>query len=147
MSFPFHPQALLLCPHSILYLPASPPITPSPYYCQTSILKLSDTRKEIFETGGNEERTFSMLPFHWNAPDVVSSQTSVYTASITETSPSLHLPSDTMDYKTRPQNPIQFSKSTAPSFKLSRQFQLIVLSFFSSTLMVCIIPFHCTFST
>lgn len=76
MSFPFHPQALLLCPHSILYLPASPPITPSPYYCQTSILKLSNTRNEIFKTGGNEENTFfSMLSFHWPSPQMWSHRT------------------------------------------------------------------------
>lgn len=79
MSFLFHPQAFLLCPHSILYLPVSPPITPSLYYCQTSILKFSDTRNEIFKTGGNENTFFSMLPFHWPSPQMGSHRTLLYT--------------------------------------------------------------------
>lgn len=94
---------------SVLYLPVSPsPITP--HYCQTLILKISDTRNEIFKTGGNEKTFFSMLPFHWPSPQMQShAHTWVHAASFTQkTSRSTPLPPDAPGYKNRPPNPTQF---------------------------------------
>ena len=48
-------------------------ITPSLYYCQSSVFIFSGTRNETFKIGGEEGKTlFSTLPFYWPSLQVCS---------------------------------------------------------------------------